>query len=134
MGMADRYDLAKRLKRMATAHLPMQAGDPDWGTVMLFYSALHVTTAYMESIGVGAPATHVLLKAAVAGRPELGSRFEKAYGALKHFGWNVRYSPGFTMSPANLRLASDRFRIVTVFVEPTIRAAIGLQPGSDLWP
>jgi hypothetical protein len=134
MGVADRYELAKRLKRMASAHVSMEAGDPDWNIVMLFYSSLHATSAYMMCVGQGAPANHTDMTSAIRARQELGGQFLLAYDALKRFGWNVRYNAGFSMTAANKHVAFDRFRIVTVFVEPAIRQVLGLAPGSDLWP
>ena len=49
--MADHYELAKKLKRMSSGYVMTGAADPDWSVVMLFYSALHVTTAYMINVG-----------------------------------------------------------------------------------
>lgn len=51
MGLADHYELAKKLKRMSSGYVMTGAADPDWSVVMLFYSALHVTTAYMINVG-----------------------------------------------------------------------------------
>ena len=128
MGLADHYELAKRLKRMSGQHVQIQAGDPDWDTVMLFYSALHLTSAYLLVVGSGVPKDHAAMARAISVRFELDQRFRGAYKALSEFSWNVRYNPGFVMSQAHKRVAADRFRIVKVFVEATVRDAIGLDP------
>ena len=67
---------------------------------MLFYSALHVTSAYMLSFGLGVPPSHQAMNVAIAARPELDARFRSAYTTLTTFSWNIRYTPGFTMRPA----------------------------------
>lgn len=115
MAVADHYELAKRLKRMSGAYVPA-AGDPRWDVVMLFYSALHVTTAYLVSVGCGAPTTHQDMNAAVRTRPELDSRFRSAYTTLSTASWNIRYNPGFVMLPRNRQIVDDRFRVVRGWV------------------
>jgi hypothetical protein len=132
MGMADHYELATKLRRMAGAHAHAQAGDPEWGVVMLFYSALHVTSAYLINAGQGAQTSHQGMTAAINACPALDPRFRSAYKALSTFSWNARYNPGYTMSPANHYVANDRFRIVKWFTEADVRAALGLPAGSDL--
>lgn len=132
MGLADHYELAKKLKRMAGAHAHAQAGDPEWGVVMLFYSALHVTSAYLINAGRGVPSNHQAMNAAINACRPLDARFRAAYSALSTYSWNARYNPGYTMRPQDHHIANDRFRIVKTFAEPDVRAALGLPAGTEL--
>lgn len=94
-----------------------------WEIVIRFYSALHLTQAYMVTKNIRFEASrHNERWQAINASPELtkGKRFPMAYGMLQSVSEQVRYDPGFIARPKHFQDARDNLRTVQSFLNAKV--------------
>jgi len=103
--------------------------DPDWLIVFLFYSALHLTQAYLATKSLRFTAEdHGSRWTAIRSSPELGPRFRDAYKALKSLSESVRYSPWFVARAQDLTDAKRHHDLVSQFLRSRVERWLSGHP------
>ena len=100
---------------------------PDWEIVLRFYSAVHLTQAYLLTKNARFNAIdHAGRWKAIQGATELtsgaGARFKPSYKKLKEVSEQVRYDAGFAARPQELADCRANLAMVENIVKPKIAA------------
>jgi hypothetical protein len=115
--------LAKRIETSLPA-------DQDWACVVMFYTAVHLMTAYLimkHNVALDpSSAVHPERKKAMDRCPELKDSRDK-YRQLKDLSESVRYDPGFVFGPQHFTDAASYLARIVSIVEPKVRRQLSIK-------